>query len=111
MKQRRLPEQGGHMVERAFKGGSRSLWRCTVCKARSGSRVELQSQRCKGDPRARWAEEAVDPRRAAVAGKKARLELDECLTDGEDGELAATQPHIPVWSGDLILLHDVRCVC
>ena len=44
----------------------------------------------------------MDPQRAAVAGKRARLELDESLTDGEADDLVATQPHDPIWSGDLI---------
>ena len=78
------------------------MWRCTICKTKSGNRAELESQRCKGDPRPKWAEEAVDPQRAAAAGKLARLEMDESSTDDEAGVAAASQPHIPVWSGDLI---------
>ena len=82
MKQKRTPDQEGHTVESIPGGGQRSRWRCTVCKAKSGTKAELESQSCNGDPKQEWAEASVVDRvKLAKCGKRFR----NGPTRGSDG--------------------------
>ena len=91
-------------------GGQRSRWKCVVCKAKSGTRAELESQTCSGDPKPLWVKEAVDVVKMADRCKRARLdELDVLVGTGcavdddlEDITLPEQRPHEPVWSGEIV---------
>ena len=108
MKRKKLPEHGGHQVEHVPGGGQRSRWRCRVCKVKSGTKTELESQTCKGDPKQEWASEAVDQVKLKKNRERARLdELDECGDAGDEVEDAGAQaeqrPHDPVCRGSIIV--------
>ena len=81
-----------------------------VCKARSGTRAELESHVCKGDPKLEWAEAAVDQTKLAECSRRSRnAQLGALRDDGDDNDSAEElggninqKAHIPVWAGDII---------
>ena len=81
-----------------------------MCKAKSGTRAELESQSCKGDPKLEWAEAAVDRVKLAECGKRLRrVQLEAPTDDGDNsdtdedlGGIANQKTHDPVWAGDII---------
>ena len=108
MKRRRSPEHGGHTVERVLEGGLRSKWRCKTCKVKSGTKAELESQNCKGDPKLKWAIDAVDPEKLKENAKRSRLnELDAidyvCDMAEEVEDVSEQRPHEPVLRGSIIV--------
>jgi hypothetical protein len=100
-RQRRAPEQGGHITEKVHGGGRRSRWRCTVCKQKSGWLADFERLKCNGDPKASWAKEAVHPGLRAVGCNRSKLSGMTGLED-EAGDTAMHIPHNPVWSGEII---------
>ena len=81
-----------------------------VCKARSGTRAELESQACKGDPKLDWAEAAANQTKLAEGSRRLKFaQLSALRDDGDDydsaeelGDSIKQKAHIPVWAGDLI---------
>ena len=55
----RTPELGGHALIPTIKHGSRSGWRCQVCKHQGADYKKLSSQRCDGSAASRWAMKAL----------------------------------------------------
>ena len=93
---RRTPELGGHAPEKTCRNGTRSGWRCKVCKHQSADFRKLASQRCEGSAASRWATKAVKLAEAgATVGRgHTRVLSGEtlwCLTCGAFADTKAVQ--------------------
>ena len=63
----RTPELGGHALVATEKNGTRSGWRCSVCRKQGANHTKMATQQCEGSAAGRWATKAVQLAEAGIS--------------------------------------------